>query len=104
MSSGPKPVAHSFFLGTRADLKIGDMIKVGHGSNFLEAGALSWTYVSATMDAAIWGAELARGDGRNASILSSPQARLKMIPTLPTSDDRIAEQVAAAKLDRQLRK
>jgi rifampin ADP-ribosylating transferase len=55
--------AASFFHGTRADLKAGDLIAVGRPSNFRDGPGLSWVYVSGTLDAAIWGAELARGDG-----------------------------------------
>lgn len=51
-----------FYHGTRADLKPGDRIAVGHVSNFREH-ALSWVYFSATLDAAVWGAELAKGEG-----------------------------------------
>ena len=88
MSSGPKPFAQSFFHGTKADLKIGDVIKVGHGSNFLEAGALSWTYFSATMDAAIWGAELARGDGPERIYIVEPSGPIEDDPNL--TDKRFA--------------
>ncbi|MEE4210624.1 MAG: NAD(+)--rifampin ADP-ribosyltransferase [Parvularcula sp.] len=63
MSATAKPFAQSFFHGTKADLKIGDVVKVGHASNFLETGALSWVYFTATLDAAVWGAELSGGDG-----------------------------------------
>jgi hypothetical protein len=64
MSSGANTFAQSFFHGTRADLKPGDLIVVGHRSNFTDAGPLSWVYFAATLDAAIWGAELASGSGR----------------------------------------
>ena len=53
----------SFFHGTRADMKPGDEISVGFRSNFTEEKPLSWVYFTATLDAAIWGAELALGDG-----------------------------------------
>jgi hypothetical protein len=79
MSATAKPFVQSFFHGTRADLKIGDVIKVGHSSNFLETGALSWVYFAATMDAAIWGAELSRGDG--------PERIYVVEPTGPIEDD-----------------
>lgn len=79
MSETAKPFAQSFFHGTRADLKIGEVIEVGHGSNFLETGALSWVYFAATMDAAIWGAELSRGDG--------PERIYIVEPTGPIEDD-----------------
>ena len=52
-----------FYHGTRADLETGDLLTVGFGSNFAER-QLSWIYFSATLDAAIWGCELARGEGR----------------------------------------
>jgi hypothetical protein len=79
MSSGANTFAQSFFHGTRADLKPGDLIVVGHRSNFTDAGPLSWVYFAATLDAAIWGAELASGSGR---------ARIYVVePTGPVEDD-----------------
>jgi rifampin ADP-ribosyltransferase len=52
-----------FYHGTRADLKPGDLIKPGHPANFGKlARVTSYVYFSATLDAAIWGAELARGE------------------------------------------
>lgn len=63
MSASASAFAQSFFHGTKADLTPGDLICVGYGSNFTEGSALSWVYFSGTMDAAIWGAELAVGDG-----------------------------------------
>lgn len=62
MSASASVFAQSFFHGTRADLRPGELIAVGYGSNFTEA-QLSWVYFSATLDAAIWGAELAAGSG-----------------------------------------
>lgn len=62
MSAAATAFSQSFFHGTRADLRPGDMITVGYQSNF--AGTpLSWVYFAGTMDAAIWGAELAAGEG-----------------------------------------
>lgn len=52
-----------FFHGTRADLKRGDLIVVGYNSNFGVGQPLSWVYFAGTLDAAIWGAELAVGNG-----------------------------------------
>jgi len=61
MSATATMFSQSFFHGTRAALEAGDQIVVGHRSNFTEAAPLSWVYFSATLDAAIWGAELAAG-------------------------------------------
>jgi rifampin ADP-ribosylating transferase len=79
MSSAATMFSQSFFHGTRADLKPGDLIVVGHQSNFTDVKPLSWVYFAATLDAAIWGAELAAGDGRG---------RIYVVePTGPIADD-----------------
>src|SRR3978361_328880 len=46
--------SQSFFHGTRADLKPGDLIVVGYRSNFTEAKRLSWVYFSGTLDVVCW--------------------------------------------------
>jgi rifampin ADP-ribosylating transferase len=51
----------TFYHGTKADLKPGDLIAVGYKSNFDILDKLSWVYFTATLDAATWGAELAKG-------------------------------------------
>lgn len=71
--------AQSFFHGTRAALQPGDLIAVGHRSNFTETGSLSWVYCTSTLDAAIWGAELASGD--------APGRIYVVEPTGPIADD-----------------
>ena len=71
--------AQSFFHGTRADLKPGDLIVVGHRSNFTDVKPLSWVYFAATLDAAIWGAELVAGSG--------PERIYVVEPTGPFEDD-----------------
>jgi rifampin ADP-ribosylating transferase len=54
-----------FYHGTKADLKPGDLIEPGYRPNFGNAERkTSWVYMTGTLDAAIWGAELARGEGR----------------------------------------
>ena len=52
-----------FYHGTKADLQIGDLLEIGYSSNYGERKKANFIYMSATMDAAIWGAELAVGDG-----------------------------------------
>ena len=70
----------TFYHGTKADLRPGDLIKPGRSPNF---GALdrvtNHVYLSGTLDAAIWGAELARGDG--------PGRVYVVEPTGPIMDD-----------------
>lgn len=71
-----------FYHGTRADLGHGDLIVVGHGSNFREGRPLSWVYFTATLDAAIWGAELARGAGRQRIYIVEPTGAFVDDPNL----------------------
>ena len=52
-----------FYHGTKADLSVGDLLGPGYGSNFVERG-LKHIYFTATLEAATWGAELAKGEGR----------------------------------------
>ena len=79
MPSAASAFARSFFHGTRADLKPGDLIAVGNPSNFTQAAPLSWVYFAGTLDAAIWGAELASGD--------RPGRIYVVEPTGPFEDD-----------------
>ena len=58
-----KDATGPFYHGTRADLRVGDLLAPGFASNYTDR-KLSWIYFSGTLDAAIWGCELAKGDGR----------------------------------------
>ena len=60
----PTPFAQTFFHGTKADLRIGDLIETGFASNFGPRKDARYIFLTSTLDAAIWGAELAHGDGR----------------------------------------
>lgn len=92
MSSAATVFAQSFFHGTRADLKPGDLIVVGYPSNFTDVKPLSWVYFAATLDAAIWGAELAVGTEREriyvveptGPIMDDPNVTDKKFPGNPT--------------------
>ena len=52
----------SFFHGTKARLKQGDLIKPGYNSNYGKRTIAAYVYLSGTLNAAIWGAELALGE------------------------------------------
>jgi len=67
-----------FYHGTKADLGVGDLLKPGYGSNFAER-ALKHIYFTATLEAATWGAELAKGEG--------PGRIYTVEPTGPFDDD-----------------
>lgn len=53
-----------FLHGTKADLRPGDLIELGRGSNYGNRENAVFVYLTATLDAATWGAELAIGEGR----------------------------------------
>lgn len=81
-SAVPTPFAQTFFHGTKADLKIGDIIKVGFNSNYVQHNKLNHIYLTATLDAAIWGAELASGEGRERIYLVEPTGSIEDDPNL----------------------
>lgn len=60
--SNPVFPGRSFFHGTKADLKHGDLIRPGYNSNYGKRATAAYVYFSGTLNAAIWGAELAFGD------------------------------------------
>ncbi|GAA2095182.1 NAD(+)--rifampin ADP-ribosyltransferase [Microlunatus panaciterrae] len=62
MPSEPKDVG-PFYHGTKADLQPGDLLYPGYSSNFGQRGTANFIYLTATLDAATWGAELALGEG-----------------------------------------
>ena len=101
MSSAATAFSQSFFHGTRADLKPGDLIVVGYQSNFTGVEPLSWVYFTATLDAAIWGAELAIGNGPeriyvvepSGPIMNDPNLTDKKFPGNPTLSYRSCDPV-----------
>lgn len=99
MSASPSVFGRSFFHGTKASLDPGDTVVVGYQSNFAESKTLSWVYFAGTLDAAIWGAELAAGSGREriyvveptGSIEDDPNVTDKKFPGNPTLSYRSRE-------------
>ena len=63
-------------------LKPGDLIAAGYSSNYGERKAASWVYLTGTLDAAIWGAELAAGDGRERIYIVEPTGPIMDDPNL----------------------
>jgi hypothetical protein len=68
-----------FYHGTKADLKPGDLLKPGYTSNFGSGKKANHIYLTATLDAATWGAELGVGEG--------PGRIYRVEPTGPFEDD-----------------
>jgi hypothetical protein len=88
-----------FYHGTRADLKPGDLIAAGYSSNYGMQKQASWVYLTGTLDAAIWGAELAAGNGQEriyiveptGPIMDDPNLTDKKFPGNPTLSYRSRE-------------
>lgn len=68
--------------GTRADLAVGDLLKPGFNSNFGDELKLSWIYFSGQLQSAIWGAELAKGEGRERIYIVEPTGPIEDDPNL----------------------
>jgi rifampin ADP-ribosylating transferase len=88
-----------FYHGTRADLKPGDLIGAGYSSNYGARKQASWVYLTGTLEAATWGAELAVGDGREriyiveptGPIFDDPNLTNRKFPGNPTQSYRSRE-------------
>ena len=72
MYASEQPDNAVFYHGTRADLRIGQHMAPGYKSNFGTGKLSSWIYFAATLEAAIWGAELAQGAGRQRIYIVRP--------------------------------
>lgn len=79
---GATPFAQTYFHGTKAALKMGDLIDVGYHSNFGQQKNAKYIFLTATLDAAIWGAELAVGEGRERIYLVEPTGNIENDPDL----------------------
>ncbi len=72
----------TYYHGTKADLKPGDLIEAGFNSNYGQRKKASFVYLTATHDAAVWGAELAMGEGRGRIYTVEPLGEIEDDPNL----------------------
>lgn len=69
--------------GTRVNLRAGDVIEPGHAANFGPAPrTANYVYFTRTLDAAIWGAELAAGEGPGRIYRVEPTGEIEDDPNL----------------------
>ncbi|MHB1194003.1 MAG: NAD(+)--rifampin ADP-ribosyltransferase [Longimicrobiales bacterium] len=69
--------------GTRADLRPGDLIRPGHAPNFgNQDRTTTYVYMTRTLDAATWGAELAVGEGPGRIYVVEPTGPIEDDPNL----------------------
>lgn len=71
-----------FYHGTKAHLNVGDLIEIGFRSNYGKKKQAKYIYLTATLDAAIWGAELAQGGGRERIYIVEPTGPIEDDPNL----------------------
>lgn len=71
-----------FYHGTKADLHPGDLIGAGYSSNYGTRKKAAWVYLTATLEAATWGAELAVGEGRGRIYIVEPTGPFEDDPNL----------------------
>ena len=76
------PFAQTYFHGTKANLQLGDLIAPGFNSNYGQQKNAKYIFLSATLDAAIWGAELALGEAKERIYLVEPTGTIENDPDL----------------------
>lgn len=72
----------TYFHGTKADLEVGDLIAPGYASNYGSRRQAKFVYLTATIEAAIWGAELAVGEARGRIYVVDPTGPFEDDPNL----------------------
>jgi rifampin ADP-ribosylating transferase len=85
--------------GTKADLAVGELLVPGRESNFESGRVMNYIYFTATLDAAVWGAEFAAGEepGRiyvvepTGEFEDDPNVTDKKLPGNPTQSFRSRE-------------
>lgn len=80
--AGATAFARTYFHGTKANLKPGDLIEPGYNSNYGKQKNAKYIFLTGTLDAAIWGAELAVGEGKERIYLVEPTGAVEDDPDL----------------------
>ncbi|PWS29871.1 NAD(+)--rifampin ADP-ribosyltransferase [Pedobacter paludis] len=75
-------VTEPFYHGTKADLKPGDLIAPGFNSNYGQRNKAKYIYLTATLEAATWGAELAFGESVGRIYIVEPTGAYEDDPNL----------------------
>lgn len=86
MAQTPRPFevhpSGAYLHGTKADLQVGDLLVPGRASNYEEGRTANHVYVTLTLDAAAWGAELAVGEGRGRIYVVEPTGGVEDDPNV----------------------
>lgn len=81
-AQNPEIVSELFYHGTKADLHSGDLITPGYHSNYGKRNKANYVYLTATLDAATWGAELAPGNAPGRIYIVEPTGSYEDDPNL----------------------
>ena len=76
------PDTEIYYHGTKATLAPGDLIAAGYTSNFGKRRIARYVYLTAMLEAATWGAELAVGEGRGHIYIVEPTGPFEDDPNL----------------------
>ncbi len=76
------PNSPLFYHGTKATLKPEDLLEPGRISNYGKRKQAAYVYLTATLDAATWGAELAIGEGPGRIYIVEPTGPIEDDPNL----------------------
>ena len=102
-SGGPVPFEvyepGVYLHGTKAVIAVGELLTAGRESNFEGGRLMNHVYFTATLDAAVWGAELSAGEGRERIYIveptgdfeDDPNVTNKRFPGNPTQSFRSRE-------------
>jgi rifampin ADP-ribosylating transferase len=88
VNASSEPVAFAVYQpgvylhGTKADLAVGELLVPGRESNFEDGRVMNHVYFTATLDAAVWGAELAAGPGRGRIYIVEPSGAFEDDPNV----------------------
>lgn len=81
-AGGEDSSSQRLYHGTKAALRPGDLIEAGYASNYGRRKRAGYVYLTATLDAATWGAELAVGEGPGRIYLVEPTGPIEDDPNL----------------------
>jgi len=82
LSDGLAKDTGPFYHGTKANLCLGALLEPGYKSNYGTGKKANFIYLTATLDAAVWGAELAAGDGPGKIYIVEPTGEFEDDPNL----------------------
>lgn len=74
--------SQQFYQGTKINMKRGDLIKPGFNSNYGKRKKAAYIYLTAILDAAVGGAELALGEGEGRIYKVEPTGTIEDDPNL----------------------